>query len=68
MELDLHGVRHKDVEDLVIDFLLNNEAPLYIVTGNSNEMQKIVFNILDNYESKYFIPSYNLGQIIVTER
>jgi len=67
VELDLHGVKHKDVSDLVIEFIFDNTTPLYIITGNSNEMQRIVTNILDKYECKYYIPSYNLGQIIVTD-
>ena len=37
--LDLHGVRHEDVERLLENFILLNEAPLQVITGNSTYMQ-----------------------------
>ena len=46
MELDLHGVRHQEVERLVENFVLLNEPPLTIITGNSYIMQKIVMDTL----------------------
>ena len=35
--LDLHGVRHHEVDELVIDFVLRNQEliPLVIICGNS---------------------------------
>jgi len=44
--LDLHGVKHVDVERLVENFILLNEPPLTIITGNSQRMQEIVINKL----------------------
>ncbi len=39
---------------------------LTIITGNSSVLQKLIFeNILEGSEYKYYIPSWNLGQIIV---
>ena len=39
---------------------------LTIITGNSSLLQKLIFeNILESSEYKYYIPSWNLGQIIV---
>ena len=40
--IDLHGVRHDDVERLVENFVLLNEPPLKIITGNSDRMSNIV--------------------------
>ena len=37
--LDLHGVRHEEVERLLENFILLNEPPLKVVTGNSTYMQ-----------------------------
>ena len=36
--LDLHGVRHHNVEDDVYDFVLRHQSllPLIIICGNSN--------------------------------
>ena len=35
--LDLHGVRHHEVNELVLDFVLRNQEliPLVIICGNS---------------------------------
>ena len=66
--LDLHGVKHADVEDKLIDFLFWQKFDfkgVNIITGNSQKMQKIVMDFLDKYEFKYYISSYNLGEIIV---
>ena len=39
---------------------------LTIITGNSSVLQKLILNkILEGSEFKYYIPSWNLGQIIV---
>ena len=40
--LDLHGIRHSEVERLVENFILLNNLPLTIITGNSNIMRDIV--------------------------
>ena len=45
-KLDLHGVRHTEVERLVENFVLLNEPPLTIITGNSQRMTEIVINTL----------------------
>jgi|TARA_R100000278_G_C5427380_1_gene148835 predicted 3-demethylubiquinone-9 3-methyltransferase (glyoxalase superfamily) len=46
-KLDLHGVRHSEVERLVENFVLLNEPPLTIVCGNSDKMKELVRNKLD---------------------
>ena len=66
--LDLHRVKHADVEDKLIDFLFwqkFNFKGINIITGNSQKMQEIVMDFLDKYEFKYYISSHNLGEIIV---
>ena len=47
--LDLHGIRHDDVERLVENFVLLNEPPLTIITGNSDKMRDIVLVALNKY-------------------
>ena len=41
--LDLHGERHHNVDDLIIDFVFQyqSEIPLIIICGNSLKMIKI---------------------------
>ena len=49
--LDLHGIRHDDVERLLENFILLNEPPLKVITGNSTYMQ----NALESFCSKHKI-------------
>ncbi|CAG7581163.1 MAG: putative hydrolase [uncultured marine phage] len=48
-KLDLHGVKHQNVEVLVENFVLSNEnrLPVDIITGMSDTMKKLVTDILD---------------------
>jgi len=69
-ELDLHGIRHKEALEMVKIKLEQEKEKgqfsLTIITGNSSVLQKLIFeNILEGSEYKYYIPSWNLGQIIV---
>ena len=47
--LDLHGVRHNEVDLLVENFILMNqgEFPLEIICGNSDKMIKLVHSVTD---------------------
>ena len=47
--LDLHGVKHEDVERLVENFVLLNEPPLTIITGKSDKMSNIVLSTLNKH-------------------
>ena len=51
--LDLHGVRHADVDRLVENFVLLNNSPLTIVCGNSDRMIKLVQEVLDRIYEKH---------------
>ena len=68
--LDLHGVRHKEALEAVHQ-LLNKEKEsgsfsVTIITGNSSVLQDRIFKeVLDPSPFTFFIPSWNLGQIIV---
>ena len=68
-KLDLHGVRHHDVERLVENFVLLNEPPLEIICGNSDRMVNIVQNKLSEIQHEHFngmvIDSYTWGVIKV---
>ena len=58
-QLDLHGIRHEEVDRLVENFVLLNEPPIRIITGNSNKMRDIVTEVLDRHDMEYeqFKPS-----------
>ena len=66
--LDLHGVKHQDADRLVEDFVLLNEVPLRIITGNSTSMHNIVQEVLGRHDLKCAYENHwNLGAVIVTE-
>ena len=67
-KLDLHGVKHADVEVLVENFIFKyqEDLPIKIVTGNSNAMKKIVINVLNKHNFSYLDGDfYNRGYIDV---
>ena len=69
-EIDLHGLRHKPALELVRKTFEDREASgsfsLTVITGNSSVLQERIFTeILDDSPYDYYIPSWNLGQIIV---
>jgi len=52
-ELDLHGIKHEDVERLVENFVLLNKPPLAIITGNSDIMRDIVERVCSVHRISY---------------
>lgn len=67
--LDLHGIRHRDVEDRVRVFLNFVQLPCQIITGNSDAMKRITSRVVSEYGwySKER-DSYNTGTLIVSEK
>jgi hypothetical protein len=66
-ELDLHGVSHYDVKDVVENFILMNDAPFRIITGLSEKMKNLTQNILDKHKFQYYTPAHNAGEIIIID-
>jgi hypothetical protein len=58
-ELDLHGIRHADVESTVEDFVLVRTPPITIITGNSEPMKKLVTKTLEKHGYQFldFFPA-----------
>lgn len=52
-KLDLHGVKHQDVQRKLDVFLsehmMNGKESIIVVTGNSNKMKEIVNEVLKDY-------------------
>jgi hypothetical protein len=67
--LDLHGVKHHQVNDIVEDFILMTSDPIVkIITGNSNRMLELVKEVLGKYSLKYDYETWsNLGAIVAYE-
>ena len=51
--LDLHGVKHEEVDRLVENFVLLNEVPMKIITGNSEKMMLITLDVLNRNDFEY---------------
>lgn len=65
-QLDLHGIKHADVQLLVEDWVLvhQTEVPLRIICGNSAKMIQLVDEVLTNkLNIKYRMWQY--GVIVV---
>ena len=64
--LDLHGIKHEDVEKMVEEFVVLEDLPARIITGGSNTMKGIVTEVLERHslysESENF---WNLGSWII---
>tara|TARA_B100001750_G_C15110303_1_gene399809 strand:+ start:303 stop:524 length:222 start_codon:yes stop_codon:yes gene_type:complete len=68
-KLDLHGIKHEEVEDLVTCFINSNfnKLPIEIITGNSADMQQIIKKIIQSYKLKIEPTNYiNLGSYIIS--
>jgi hypothetical protein len=63
MKIDLHGVKHEEVQGILDDFIFNEKPPFEIITGNSMEMKNIVFSVLKEYKLNYF--KINEGSLVV---
>ena len=65
--LDLHGVRHHNVESTCHVFINDNWGhEMKIITGNSFMMKQIVSDILKFYKLKFTLDNpYDMGYIIV---
>ena len=63
--LDLHGQRHFDVAPKILDFVFQyqNEIPLIIICGNSNQMIKIVTEELEKECITYSSPRFGIIRV-----
>jgi hypothetical protein len=66
-ELDLHGLKHYDVRDVVENFILINDTPFRIITGISDKMRELVETTLKKHHFDFYTPAHNPGEIIVTK-
>jgi hypothetical protein len=66
-DLDLHGVRHGDVDRLVENYIYLNQKdiPLTIICGNSNTMIQLARDVIDRIGCEFVEPRF--GIIVVTK-
>lgn len=71
-EIDLHGLFHDEALIYVEDFVLRESRKgigfqCRIITGNSKQLQdKIINQVLLKHKFKFYIPSWNNGEIVVS--
>ena len=63
--LDLHGIRHNDVNNEIIDFTYQyqSEIPLLVICGNSNKMIEIVKDSLESHSIMFSMPRFGIIRI-----
>ena len=63
--LDLHGVRHHDAAEEVIDFVYQYQSklPLIVICGNSNRMIAIVENSLNSNSIMFSKPRFGIIRV-----
>jgi hypothetical protein len=67
-KLDLHGVRHHEVDLMVENFIFLNQhdIPLTIICGSSSKMTELVKVVLDRAGSDYLEgKGFDFGRITV---
>ena len=62
--LDLHGIRHSEVDRLVENFILLEKPPLTITCGNSDKMIKLVKDVLEKYDVNWQMWNHNTFKIL----
>ena len=62
--LDLHGVRHAEVDRLVENFVILNEPPLRIITGNSDMMRDIVLAELNKLGMSWEMVDFSIIRVL----
>lgn len=69
-ELDLHGLTHSEAvlqsEDYILRLSVDELFECKLITGNSMKMQSKVIDMLKKHKFKWFVPSWNTGEIIVS--
>ena len=60
--LDLHGVRHQEASDEVIDFVYQHQEmlPLIIICGNSNKMIELAESSLNSNSIVFSKPRFGI--------
>jgi len=70
-QIDLHGLNHNEAMDLVEDFVYKESQQFgfvcKVITGNSSKLQSKILTFLQENGFSYYIPSYNMGEIIISE-
>lgn len=71
VEIDLHGLKHSEVEDTLESMLISyyniGSFPIRVITGHSHKMKNILSTAVNNQKFNMREEVYNSGAIIVYE-
>ena len=62
-KLDLHNMTHEEAQRQVENFILLNEPPLSIITGDSDRMREIVTHLCATHKISY--ERWDWGEITI---
>ena len=64
--LDLHGIKHAEAHQEILDFVYQyqDSLPLIIICGNSNKMLQIVSEVLETESLEFSSPRYGILRIV----
>lgn len=69
MQIDLHGIKHEDVKQLLDNAIWKcmkeKRSRLWVITGNSDEMKSIVKKVTDEYGLTAVESMFNSAEIII---
>ena len=65
--IDLHGVKHADVENILIDACSRYEIPFTVITGKSKKMKDVVAKAVTYFGLCTRDSVDNPGRIIIYE-
>tara|TARA_B100000700_G_C15062356_1_gene866759 strand:- start:1871 stop:2083 length:213 start_codon:yes stop_codon:yes gene_type:complete len=65
--VDLHGVRHKDVSDIISRCCNDFDVPFIVITGKSSQMKRIVLAVAEHFGLTMRDAIDNPGRVVVDE-
>ena len=65
--IDLHGVRHKDVSDIITKCCTDYDTPVVVITGNSPQMKRIVAAVAETFNLNVRDTIDNPGRVVIDE-
>ena len=65
--IDLHGVRYRDVYQMLESSCVKGEIPFVVITGNSSQMKRIVTEIVRTFDLITREQMGNAGRLVIYE-
>ncbi len=67
-EIDLHGVLHADVENIIIQACAYEHTPFIVITGRSDAMKNIVNKTVSKFQLTSRVTLTNPGRLVIDEK